>query len=61
MAYEAETRIGRMEIGPFAIDDMRIGVIAEDKLNVSLLGLDVLDRFSSWRVEQGRLIIVPDG
>jgi len=61
MAYEAAARIGRMEIGPFAIDDMRIGVIREDQLDTSLLGLDVLDRFSSWRVEDGRLIIVPDG
>ena len=61
MAYEAETRIGRMEIGPFAINDMRIGVIREGQLNTSLLGLDVLDRFASWRIEDGRLFVVPEG
>jgi aspartyl protease family protein len=59
-AYEAAARIGRMDIGPFAIEDMRIGVVPEDQLNVSLLGLDVLDRFASWRVEGDRLFIVPE-
>jgi aspartyl protease family protein len=59
-AYEAASRVDRLEIGPFAIDDMRVGVLPENALDVSLLGLDVLDRFESWRVEKDRMIIVPE-
>ena len=60
IAHEAIVRVGRFDIGPFAVRDMPIGVAERGNLPISLLGLDILNRFASWRVEGDRLILTPD-
>ena len=59
LAFEAQTRIDRLEIGPFALRNVGVGVLRDDQLQTSLLGMNVLSRFASMRVEGDRLILVP--
>jgi aspartyl protease family protein len=59
LAFEARARVGRLEIGPFALRNVGIGVLRDDQLNTSLLGMNVLSRFASLKVEDDRLILTP--
>jgi aspartyl protease family protein len=59
LAFEAQTRVGRLEIGPFALTNVRVGVLRDDQLQTSLLGMNVLSRFASLKVEGDRLILTP--
>jgi len=59
LAFEARTRIGRLEIGPFALRNVGVGVLRDEQLNTSLLGMNVLSRFASLKVEGDRLILTP--
>jgi aspartyl protease family protein len=59
LAFEAQTRVGRLEIGPFALRNVGVGVLRDDQLNTSLLGMNVLSRFASLKVEGDRLILTP--
>ena len=57
LAFEARTRVGRLEIGPFALTNVGVGVLRDDQLQTSLLGMNVLSRFASLKVEGDRLIL----
>ena len=57
LVFEARTRIGRLEIGPFALRNVSVGVLRDSQLNTSLLGMNVLSRFASFQVEGDRLIL----
>jgi aspartyl protease family protein len=59
LAFVAQTRVGRLEIGPFALRNVGVGVLRDDQLNTSLLGMNVLSRFASLKVEGDRLILTP--
>lgn len=59
LAFAARTRIERFEIGPFALRNVGVGVLRDDQLQTSLLGMNVLSRFASMRVEGDRLILTP--
>lgn len=59
LAFQARAPIRNLEIGPFQLGEMRIGVAQDGMLDTSLLGLDILDRFGNWRVEGDRLILAP--
>ncbi len=59
LAFEARTRVERLEIGPFALRNVGVGVLRDDQLETSLLGMDVLSRFASMRIEGDRLILTP--
>jgi predicted aspartyl protease len=48
-----------MDIGPFRISDAPVAIMASEALNISLLGMDTIDRFGSWRVEGNRMVLVP--
>lgn len=61
MTFEARVRLETFEIGPFRLRDVGAGVLPDDRLDGSLLGLNVLDRFASWRMENDRLILALDG
>ena len=57
------------DIGHFArqpvpwehIRDVGAGVLPPGRLTTNLLGLNVLDRFATWRMEDDRLILEPAG
>ncbi len=59
LAFEARTRIKRFEIGPFALRNVGVGVLRDDQLQTSLLGMNVLSHFVSMRIEGDRLILTP--
>ena len=59
LAFEARTRINRLEIGPFALRNVGVGVLRDDQLQTSLLGMNVLSRFASLKVEGDRLVLTP--
>ena len=59
LTFEARTRINRLEFGPFALRNVGVGVLRDDQLQTSLLGMNVLSRFVSLRIEGDRLILTP--
>ena len=59
VAFYARARAGTMDIGPFRISDAPVAIMASEALNISLLGMDTIDRFGSWRIEGNRMVLVP--
>ena len=59
ITQQARARIDWLSMGPVTIRDLGVGVLPDDKLEGSLLGLDVLNRFSELRIEGDRLTLVP--
>ena len=59
LAFEAQTRVGRLEIGPFALRNVGVGILRDNQLQTSLLGMNVLSRFASLKLEGDRLILTP--
>jgi aspartyl protease family protein len=57
-ALAARARLNRLAIGPYVLSDVPISVMPRGTLGVSLLGMNVLDSFASWRVEGDRLVLV---
>jgi aspartyl protease family protein len=59
LAYFARARLASLEIGPFRMSDVAVGVMPPDTLSVSLLGMSTINLFRGWRVEDDRLILSP--
>ncbi|WP_224407049.1 TIGR02281 family clan AA aspartic protease [Afifella sp. IM 167] len=57
---QARTIIGELKVGPLTLRNVPAGVAQQGQLFTNLLGMNVLSRFASWRVEKGRLIIEPE-
>lgn len=55
----AAMRVNDLTIGSLRLDNIRAFVARPGALETSLLGMSVMDRLSSWRVEGDRLILVP--
>ncbi|WP_321341671.1 TIGR02281 family clan AA aspartic protease [Breoghania sp.] len=55
----APVRISKLEIAGATLSNIRAFVARDGMLDTSLFGMNALDRFSSWRVEGGRMILVP--
>ncbi|MHA1189910.1 MAG: retropepsin-like aspartic protease family protein [Alphaproteobacteria bacterium] len=59
VASLARADIGALSIGPFKINRPSVGVLQKGKLDGSLLGLDVLNRFTELKIEGDRLTLMP--
>ncbi len=59
VTHQARAAVDRMSIGPVTIHDLKVGVLPEGKLDGSLLGLDVLNRFAELKIEGDRLTLIP--
>lgn len=59
IAFYARAVLGSLEIGPYRLSDVAVGVMPEDTLDVSLLGMNTIDRFAGWRIEGGEMVLVP--
>ena len=59
IAFEARVRLDTVEIGPYRLRDVSAGILPPGRLNTNLLGLNVLDRFATWRMQDDRLILEP--
>ncbi|MBK1623835.1 TIGR02281 family clan AA aspartic protease [Afifella marina] len=59
ITLQARAEIHTLKIGPLTLNNVPAGVAQEGQLFSNLLGMNVLNRFASWRVENGELIITP--
>lgn len=59
VAYFARADLRTLQIGPYRISGIRVGVMPEGTLETSLLGMTTIDRFAAWRVEGDRMVLVP--
>jgi aspartyl protease family protein len=59
LAGYASATLRTLAIGPFRLSSVRIGVMPRGALDTSLLGMSTIDRFSGWRVEGDRMVLVP--
>jgi aspartyl protease family protein len=57
-ALSARARLDRLSLGPYQLADVSAAVMPRGTLTTSLLGMNVLNRFASWRVEGDRLVLV---
>ena len=58
-AFYAPARLEELTIGPYRLTSVPVGVMREDTLRISLLGMSTIDRFASWRIEGNRLVLTP--
>lgn len=58
-AMVAPVRLNALKISDLTLHDIRAFVSQEGALDTSLLGMNALDRLSSWRIEGDKLIMVP--
>jgi aspartyl protease family protein len=56
-ALAARARLDRLAIGPYVLSDLGVSIMPPGTLDVSLLGMNVLDSFAAWRVEGDRLVL----
>jgi aspartyl protease family protein len=59
VAQYASATLRTLDIGPFHLSSVRVGVMPRDALDTSLLGMSTIDRFAGWRVEGDRMVLVP--
>ncbi len=59
IAFYARAVLETLEIGPYRLSDVAVGVMPEEALDTSLLGMSTIDRFGGWRIEGGQMVLVP--
>jgi aspartyl protease family protein len=59
IAFYARAMLDSLEIGPFRLSNVAVGVMPEDALDTSLLGMSTIDRFSGWRIAGDEMVLVP--
>lgn len=59
IAFFASTELGSLEIGPYRLANVRVGIMPEGALETSLLGMNTINRFAGWRVDGDRMVLVP--
>lgn len=59
LAFYARASLRTLEIGPYRLTGLTVGVMPEAALNTSLLGMNTINRFTSWRIEGNRMVLVP--
>jgi aspartyl protease family protein len=56
-AFFAGARLESLEIGPYRFRDVPIGIMPENTLGISLLGMSTINRFGGWRIEGDRMVL----
>ena len=59
LAFFARAELDSLAIGPYRLASVPVGVMPAGALDASLLGMNTIDRFSSWRVEGDNMVLVP--
>ena len=59
VGFSARATVRTLEIGPYRLSSVPVGVMREDALDTSLLGMNAINRFAGWRIEGDRMILVP--
>lgn len=58
-SYFARATLESLEIGPYRLSNVPVGIMPEGSLNRNLLGMSTINRFSSWRVDGSRMVLAP--
>jgi aspartyl protease family protein len=58
-AYFATAWLKSLALGPYRLASVPVGVMPEGALDTSLLGMSTINRFTSWRVDGDRMVLVP--
>lgn len=59
IALYARAVLSSLDIGPYRLSNVAVGVMPEEALDTSLLGMSTIDRFAAWRIEGGQMVLVP--
>ena len=59
VAFYARARLRSLEIGPYRLTGVPVGVMPQQALNISLLGMNTINRFAGWRVDGDKMVLVP--
>jgi aspartyl protease family protein len=59
VAFFARADLRTLEIGPFRLFAIGIGVMPEGTLETSLLGMNTINRFAGWRIDGDRMVLTP--
>jgi aspartyl protease family protein len=59
IAFFARADLDSLEIGPYRLSAVPVGVMPEGSLETSLLGMSTINRFAGWRVDGDRMVLVP--
>jgi aspartyl protease family protein len=59
IAFYARAGLDSLEIGPYRLASLTVGVMPEEAIDTSLLGMNVIDRFSGWRIDGDRMVLLP--
>jgi aspartyl protease family protein len=59
VAFYARTTLETLEIGPYRLASVPVGVMPDSALRISLLGMSTIDRFAGWRIEGDRMVLQP--
>lgn len=59
IAYFAAATADMIEIGPFRLASVPVAVMPAEALSISLLGMNTINRFASWRIEGDRMVLIP--
>ena len=58
-AYYAGATLESLAIGPYRLSNVPVAVMPNGAMDTSLLGMSTIDRFSSWRIEGNKMVLVP--
>ncbi len=58
-SYFARGTLESLEIGPYRLSNVPVGIMPEGSLNRNLLGMSTINRFGSWRVDGSRMVLAP--
>jgi aspartyl protease family protein len=59
VTYFASAWLDSLTIGSTRLASVPVGVMPDDALDTSLLGMTTINRFSSWRVEGDKMVLSP--
>jgi aspartyl protease family protein len=59
LAFFAQTNLRTLEIGPYKLNSVPVGIMPEGALETSLLGMSTIDRFAGWRIDGNRMVLLP--
>ncbi len=58
-AFYAAAFLKSLSIGPYSFTSVPVGVMPQQAMDTSLLGMNTINRFSGWRVEGEKMVLVP--
>lgn len=58
-AFYAGATLESLAMGPYRLTAVPVAVMPNGAMDTSLLGMSTIDRFSSWRIEGNKMVLVP--